>query len=46
MQKEGVKIKTINMDDEVMVKVLKTGIYRFSCKEVVLRKQDQAKWCP
>jgi hypothetical protein len=45
MQKEGVPMETKNIDDKIMTKALKSGIYQFSCGEVSLRKQDRAKWC-
>jgi hypothetical protein len=45
MMNEGVNIGTLNFSGKIMRDALNNGIYRFSCKEVKLRKEDQAKWC-
>ena len=45
MKNEGVNIDAKNIDDPIMTKSLKNRVYQFSCAEVPIRKQDQAKWC-
>ena len=45
MIQEGVPMNGVAVPDEIMTQALKRGIYRFSCEEVQLRRQDREKWC-
>ena len=45
MMNEGVNIGVLNFNGKTMKEALNNGIYRFSCSEVKLRKEDQDKWC-
>jgi hypothetical protein len=45
MNQEGANMGYVHIDDRIMTEALNNGIYRFSCNEVNLRKQDRDKWC-
>ena len=45
MIKEGAPMNGVAVPNEIMDQALERGIYRFSCEEVRLRRQDREKWC-